>query len=97
MNPEENVGGGYDENFPPLDENAGKALPKRQQRSIIMGNTASGQVMHPRPWRGGKTRKTRKARKGKKSRKVKKAKKTQRGGYRAVYRRRYTRKTTSSA
>jgi hypothetical protein len=53
--------------------------------------------MHPRPWRGGKTRKTRKARKGKKSKKVKKAKKTQRGGYRAVYRRRYTRKTTSSA
>jgi len=47
---------------------------------------------------GGKTRKARKGgRRGKKSRKGKKAKKSQRGGYRAVYRRRYTRKTTSSA
>ena len=51
-----------------------------------------------RALQGGKTRKARKGKKsGKKSRKGKKAKKTQRGGYRAVYRRRYSRKTTSSA
>jgi hypothetical protein len=97
INPEENARGEYDANFPPLDENAARALPKNKQRSIIMGNTRPGEVRHPRPWRGGKTRKATKNRKVKKSRKVKNAKKTQRGGYRAVYPRRYTRKTTSSA
>lgn len=49
--------------------------------------------------KGGKTRKNRKgkSKRRKNTRKGKKAKKTQRGGYRAVYPRRYSRKTTSSA
>jgi len=49
-----------------------------------------------RALQGGKTKKRNRGKKGKKSKMQKKSKKTQRGGYRAVYRRRITRKTSSN-